>query len=97
MFDGLLKLANACDACETSFENADIGDGASVFGVLIAGALAVVLLLLMQLAFDPPLWVHMMVQIPFITALTISLLRVLKGLLFALQFEHDARQGTLED
>jgi len=59
--------------------------------------LGVVLLLLMQVAFDPPLWVHMLVQIPFISALTIGLLRLLKGLLFALQFEHDAKQGKLED
>jgi uncharacterized protein (DUF983 family) len=97
IFDGMLQIAPACDACEASFESADIGDGAAVFGVLIAGAFAVVLLMLMQVAFDPPWWVHIIVQIPFISILTVSLLRLLKGLLFALQFAHGAQQGKLDE
>jgi uncharacterized protein (DUF983 family) len=97
MFDGMLKIAPACDACDASFDGADVGDGAAVFGVMIAGAIAVVLLLLMQTAFDPPWWVHIIVQIPFIAILTVVLLRLLKGLLFALQFAHGAQQGKLDE
>jgi uncharacterized protein (DUF983 family) len=97
MFAGMLTIAPACDACETSFDSADIGDGAAVFGVMIAGAFAVALLLIMQVAFNPPWWVHIIVQIPFIIVLTVVLLRLLKGLLFALQFAHGAQQGELDE
>ncbi len=98
MFDGLLKIAPRCHACGASFESADVGDGASVFALFIVGFLAMVVFLLVALTFDhPPLWVHALIQLPLVPLATIACLRPLKGLLFALQFHHDAQEARLDE
>ncbi|MHA6288969.1 DUF983 domain-containing protein [Maricaulis sp. CAU 1757] len=97
MFAGLLQLAPRCDACGADFEHADVGDGASVFALFIVGFLALVLYLLVEVAFRPPWWVHLIFQVPFVPLISIALLRPLKGLLFALQYRHDAQEARLDD
>ena len=97
MFAGLLKLAPRCDVCGADFESADVGDGASVFALFIVGFLAVVLYLLVEVALRPPWWGHLIVQLPFVPIISIILLRPLKGVLFALQYEHDAQEARLDD
>ena len=98
MFDGLLKIAPRCDACGASFESADVGDGASVFALFIVGFAAMVVYLLVAVAFNhPPIWVHALIQLPLIPIATIACLRPLKGVLFALQFKHDAQEARLDD
>jgi uncharacterized protein (DUF983 family) len=97
MFSGLLQLAPRCDVCGADFEQADVGDGASVFVIFIVGALAVILYLLVEVAFRPPVWVHLIFQLPFVPIASIAFLRPIKGLLFALQFEHGAQQAELDE
>ena len=98
MFKGLLALAPRCDACGADFESADVGDGAAVFALFIVGFLAILLFLLTAVAFRGlPWWGHMIIQVPFIFGASILCLRPLKGLLFALQFEHGAQQGQLDE
>ncbi|WP_291894780.1 DUF983 domain-containing protein [Maricaulis sp.] len=98
MFNGLLKIAPRCDACGVSFEDADVGDGASVFALFIVGFLAMVVFLLVAVAFNhPPIWVHLLIQLPMIPIATIACIRPLKGVLFALQFKHDAQEARLDD
>jgi len=97
MFDGVLKIAPRCDVCGASFEKADVGDGASVFVMFIVGFLAVALYLLLEVAFHPPWWVHLIFQVPFIPVVSILLLRPIKGMLFALQFAHDAEEARLDE
>jgi uncharacterized protein (DUF983 family) len=97
MFEGLLKIAPRCDVCGADFTRADVGDGASVFVLFIVGFLAMVLFLLVEAVFHPPWWVHVIIQLPFVPAASIAALRPIKGLLFALQFRHDAREARLDD
>jgi len=98
MFKGLLEIAPRCDVCGADFERADVGDGAAVFALFIVGFLAVVLYLLTAVAFrGMPWWGHMIIQVPFIFGASILCLRPLKGMLFALQFKHDAQQGKLDE
>lgn len=98
MFAGVLKLAPRCDACGADFEKADVGDGASVFALFIVGFLAMVVFLLVAVAFgNPPLWVHAIIQIPLIFGGSIAVLRPLKGVLFALQWHHDAHEARLDE
>lgn len=97
MFDGLLRIAPCCDVCGADFESADVGDGASVFVLFIVGFLAMVLFLLVEAAFHPPWWVHVIFQLPFVPVACIMALRPIKGLLFALQFQNDAQEARLDD
>ena len=97
LFKGFLEIAPRCDVCGTSFENADVGDGAAVFVMFITGFLIVIPALLLEVAAEPPVWVHLILWLPLVLIVSMVLLRPAKGLLYALQFKHDAQEARLED
>jgi uncharacterized protein (DUF983 family) len=93
LYDGLLSVAPECTVCGLDLRAQDAGDGPAVFVVLILGAIVVALAIAVEVVFAPPLWVHMVLWIPFILAGAILLLRLLKAGLIALQY----RLRTLDD
>jgi uncharacterized protein (DUF983 family) len=68
----------------------DTGDGPAVFVIFILGAAVVVAALIVQLRFQPPQWVHMVLWPPVILVGAMALLRPFKALLIALQYKHRA-------
>ena len=95
LFQGFLTLAKKCDACGLDFSFADAGDGPAVFVILIVGFLIVGAALLVEVNYEPPLWVHAVLWPPLLLILALGLLRILKAGLVALQHRNDARQGRL--
>ena len=95
LFSGFLKVAPRCDNCGLDFSFADSADGPAFFVMSIAGFIVVLCALVVEVIFQPPYWLHALVWIPLILALTILPLRPAKGLLIALQFHHKAAEGRL--
>ncbi|HWK95579.1 MAG TPA: DUF983 domain-containing protein [Pseudolabrys sp.] len=95
MFDGFLALRPACDKCGLDYGFADAGDGPAVFVILIGGALVVMAALITEVVYQPPYWLHAALWLPLILLLTLLPLRLIKGLLIALQFHHKAAPGQL--
>jgi len=95
LFDGFLSLAKKCEVCGLDFTFADSGDGPAVFVILIVGFLIVGAALLVEVNYEPALWVHAVIWPPLLLILALGLLRILKAGLVALQYRHDARQGRL--
>ena len=95
MFDGFLSLRPACDKCGLDYGFADAGDGPAVFVILIGGALVVMAALITEVVYQPPYWLHAALWLPLILLLTLLPLRMIKGLLIALQFHHKAAPGQL--
>lgn len=95
MFDGFLTLRPACDKCGLDYDFADAGDGPAVFVILIGGALVVMAALITEVVYQPPYWVHAALWLPLILLLTLLPLRLIKGVLIALQFHHKAAPGQL--
>lgn len=98
LFAGYLKVADRCDACGLSFHGHDTGDGPVVPVLLIIGGIVVGLALGLEVAYEPPVWVHLLVWIPLGTALTLGIMPRLKGMAVGLQYkyrstEEDARPG----
>ena len=85
----------ACDACGLDYGFADAGDGPAFFVSLIAGAVIAGLALLIEVAYDPPIWVYVVILLPLTLLLCIAPLRPLKGVLIALQYRNKAEQGRL--
>jgi uncharacterized protein (DUF983 family) len=73
----------------------DVGDGASVFVILIAGFLVVGAALMVEAAYSPPYWVHALLWLPAIAILTLGGLRLVKSTLMVLQYKHEAHEGRL--
>ncbi len=65
-----------------------------MFVVFVVGFIVVPLALFTERAFAPPLWLHMVIWIPVIIALSLYLLRPFKGVLIALQVKRDVGEGT---
>ena len=77
LFDGFLKLAGACDQCGLDYGFADSGDGPAVFVILLAGFVVLGLALWVELAFEPPFWVHLVIFLPLTVIVCLGMLRPL--------------------
>ncbi|MFZ1813327.1 MAG: DUF983 domain-containing protein [Rhizobiaceae bacterium] len=96
LFSGYLKPAKSCMSCGLDFGFVDPGDGPAVFVILIVGFVVLGLGLMVESAFAPPLWVHGVLGIILILALSLWGLRFGKALLIAIQYRTGARQGEME-
>jgi len=94
LFRGPLTFADRCRACRLDYSTFNVGDGPAAFLIFIVGTLTVVGALLVDGAFSPPWWVHL-VWIPVATALTVGGLRVSKAWLLAQEYRHRAREGRI--
>jgi uncharacterized protein (DUF983 family) len=95
LFEGFLKVAPCCAQCGQDFAAADSADGPAFFVMSFAGFIVVLAALVVEVAYQPPYWVHALLWVPLIVALTLLPLRPVKGLLIALQFHHRAAEGRL--
>jgi len=96
LFSGFLTVAPKCNKCDLDYSFADAGDGPAIFIILIAGFIVVGLALFVEVAYQPPYWVHAVLWIPLTLFLTVGLLRPANALLVAQQFKHKARPGQLQ-
>jgi len=95
LFSGLLTLRPRCEVCGLDYTFADVGDGATVFVILISGFLVVGAMLLTEVIYEPPFWVHAVLWLPIILLMTVGPLRPMKAILMALQYHHAAAEGRL--
>ncbi len=95
LFSGWVRFAPRCAACGLDYSSFNVGDGPAAFLIFIVGTITVVGALVVDGAFSPPWWVHL-VWIPVAAALTIAGLRVSKALLLALEYRHRAREGSVD-
>lgn len=96
LFSGLLTVKPACTACRLPFDFEDSGDGPTVFIIMGLGFLILGLALWVELSWSPPFWVHFLLWPPLILIIGLPALRMLKGVLIALTWHHNAAQGRLD-
>ncbi len=96
LYSGFLTLAPKCESCELDFKFIDAGDGPAVFVILLVGFIVMAAALYTEVKYRPPMWLHMTLWLPLVIALSLGLLRPMKGLLVALQFSNKAQQGRLQ-
>ena len=96
LFGGFLTVKPRCEACGLDYGFADAGDGPAVFVILFAGFVVVFAALIVEVLYQPPLWLHAALWLPLILIVTLLPLRSVKGLLIALQYHHKAAEGRLE-
>ena len=94
MFKGWVSFSEQCRSCGLDYSSFNVGDGPAAFLIFIVGTITVVGALVLDGAFSPPWWVHL-VWIPVATGLTIGGLRLSKGWLLAQEYKHRAREGRI--
>ncbi|WP_248304461.1 DUF983 domain-containing protein [Breoghania sp. L-A4] len=85
-FGKYLKVAHACEACGEELHHHRADDAPPYFTVLILGHILIPLVLAVEVAFVPALWLHMAIWIPLSIALTLAVLPPVKGTLVGLQW-----------
>jgi uncharacterized protein (DUF983 family) len=95
LFTKLLSLRERCESCGLSYAFIDTGDGPAVFAIFVLGFLILGGALWVEFTFDPPVWVHIVLWGLLTPLIAVVLLRFLKALLIALQFQNKAEQGRL--
>lgn len=95
LFSGIVRFAPACSRCGLDYGQFNVGDGPAAFLIMIVGAIVTILAVVVQLKFEPPFWVHVLLWVPLTLALVLGLLRIAKAALLALEYRNRAREGRL--
>ena len=88
LFQGFLKVRPACEACGLDFTRIQTGDGPATFIMQIAGFIVGFSALFVEIRFHPPMWVHLIVWLPLVVALSLALMRPGRGLMIGLQYRN---------
>ena len=93
LFQGFLRVRPRCEVCGLDLGFADAGDGPAIFVMMFAGFIVLGAALVVEILYRPPYWVHALLWLPLIAAVTLLPLRLTKSLLIALQYHTKAEEG----
>lgn len=92
MFKSWLKIVDRCEKCGLDYRFATPDDGPAFFSLCVI-ALPLIAAVWLELAFEPPFWVHAITSAPFMAVGTLLPLRPIKGWLVASQFVNRAQEA----
>lgn len=87
IFNRFLMVAGKCDSCGLDYAGHDAADGPAVFIMMFVGFIVAGLALWMEIAFEPPIWLHLVICVLVILVLSLDALRPLKGLFIGTQYK----------
>jgi len=96
MFRSWLKLADHCENCGLDFSFAAPDDGPAFFSQCIVAFPLTFVIVWLQIAYSPPLWVHLVFSIPIMVIGCVLPLRPIKGWLVASQYVNKAQESGTE-
>jgi len=85
-------VVETCAVCGFDFRRLNTGDGPAVFVMQVAGGVVVFSALGVELAYSPPMWVHLVLWLPLVAVLALGLMRPAKGLMIGLQARNRAAE-----
>jgi uncharacterized protein (DUF983 family) len=86
MFRRYLKVADTCPHCGEALHHHRADDAPAYFTIVIVGHIVVSLVLAVEMAFRPALWLHLALWLPLTVILTLVFLPSVKGALVGLQW-----------
>lgn len=95
LFKNLLTVRPTCPVCSLDLSQADTGDGAAAFIILILGSAMVGLAFWVEFRFNPPLWVHVVLWPTLIIPLSIAMMRPIKAALVFQQYTNRSSEMGL--
>jgi uncharacterized protein (DUF983 family) len=97
LFEGFLRVSPKCEACGFDLRAADSGDGPAVFVILIGGFVVAFAALFTEIAYRPPIWLHLILWLPLTLIVCLGLLRPFKGVMLAAQFMNKASEARRDE
>ncbi|MGJ8536285.1 MAG: DUF983 domain-containing protein [Parasphingopyxis sp.] len=93
MFYRWLKLIDTCPVCGLNYNFAAPDDGPAFFSLCIVAFPLIFFVVWIQIAFNPPIWVHFLTSVPFMVIGCIVPLQLIKGWLVASQYVNKAQEA----
>ena len=88
LYLGFLNVRPDCERCGLDYFKVESGDGLVVFPILAVGFLIVGAALYVEIAYQPPYWLHLLIWLPLTLIISVGLLRPIKATLIALSYRH---------
>ena len=99
LFHRYLKVSDNCSHCDEALHHHRADDAPTYFTIVIVGHVVVSLVLAVEMAYRPPLWLHAALWLPLTVILALVVLAPVKGALVGLQwsllmhgFDPDAKE-----
>jgi uncharacterized protein (DUF983 family) len=86
MFRSYLKVSDHCPVCGEALHHHRADDAPPYFTIIIVGHIVVGLVLAVEMAYHPPLWLHAALWLPLTVILAVVILMPIKGALVGLQW-----------
>jgi uncharacterized protein (DUF983 family) len=86
LYSSYLRIADGCPACGEALRHHQADDAPPYFTILIAGHIVIPLLMMAELTFAPPMWLHVLIWVPLTAILCLALLPRVKGAIVGLQW-----------
>lgn len=86
LFDRFLKVADTCEHCGEALHYQRADDAPAYFTISIVGKIIVGLFVWVELAYQPPYWVHAALWIPCLIVMALFALPLIKGAIVGLQW-----------
>ncbi len=86
LFSKYLKVAPTCSSCGEELHHHRADDAPPYFTILVVGHLIVPMVLAVEMAYRPDLWIHAALWLPMTLFLAMSALPLIKGALVGLQW-----------
>jgi uncharacterized protein (DUF983 family) len=86
LFKSYLKVADTCPACGEELHHQRADDLPAYFTMFIVGHIVVGLVMMVESAYAPELWVHALIWPPLLLVLSLVLLPRIKGAAIGLQW-----------
>ena len=86
MFSSYLKVAHDCASCGEELHHQRADDAPTYIVITIVAHVVVAGLLWTEVAYQPPVWLHMAIWLPLTVILSLALLPPVKGALVGLQW-----------
>lgn len=90
-----IKFEPACSACGLDIAAFNVGDGPAAFLTLILGTIIVAAAIVLEVAVQPPFWVHL-IWVPVTFLAVIGSLRLAKAALLLAEYKNRAKEGRLK-
>jgi len=86
LFGRFLKVVDHCPACGEEFSHHRADDFPPYLVIIVLGHLVVPIVLAVEVAFAPPIWLQYLIWLPLVAIGAIALLQPTKGAVVALQW-----------
>ena len=86
MFHRFLKVADRCEVCREELFHHQADDYPAYLVIFLIGKLVFAGVLIVELAYTPPYWVHFALWMPLVLFGALGLLQPVKGFVVALQW-----------